>query len=208
MLAFDYGILPDAFGGFVRDVAERAQCPPDFTATAIMVYVGAVVGKKIGIRPKLQDDWLVVPNLWGGVVGRPSVMKSHAIRQPLKFLQHLEIEAKKNFASEHAEYMTKRLIADDRWPDTEAKAKAWAVFQAMDTLNPSVIGAECYDGEIPFLRFENEAQCNSIRGGQIWKRAFGPVRNIQHSRRTWRSTGPSSRAWRYSFTWPMVGSVP
>jgi hypothetical protein len=32
------------------------------------------------------------------------------------------------------------------------------VFKRLDTLNPEDVRAECYDGEIPFLRFEQNAQ--------------------------------------------------
>jgi len=46
----------------------------------------------------------------------------------------------------------------DRWPDNEAKQKAWEVFKRLDTLNPASIQAECFDGEIPYLRFEYDAQ--------------------------------------------------
>ena len=114
VLPFDYAMLPDAFIPYVNDVAERMQCPPDFPAVAIMVALAGVVGKKIGIRPKRYDDWLVVPNLWGAVIGRPSIMKTPSIRQPFNFLQRLEIEAKKQFASESAAHEVKLLIADEQ----------------------------------------------------------------------------------------------
>src|ERR1043165_5688651 len=78
---FDYRLLPDAFAPYVSDIAERMQCPPDFPAVAIMTAYSSVVGKQIGIRPKRHDDWLVIPNLWGMVVGRPGVMKTPAIRE-------------------------------------------------------------------------------------------------------------------------------
>jgi hypothetical protein len=28
------------------------------------VVAGSLIGRKVGIHPKRQDDWLVVPNLW------------------------------------------------------------------------------------------------------------------------------------------------
>jgi len=46
----------------------------------------------------------------------------------------------------------------DRWPDTEAKKQAWEVFQRLDRLVPKDVLAECYEGDIPFLRFEENAQ--------------------------------------------------
>ena len=67
--------------------------PPDFPAIGAMTALAAVVGRKIGIRPKRQDDWLVVPNVWGLVVGRPGVLKSPALQESKKPLARLEAEA-------------------------------------------------------------------------------------------------------------------
>ncbi|MEW6490300.1 MAG: DUF3987 domain-containing protein [Thermodesulfobacteriota bacterium] len=87
-------MLPEAFGAWVGDVADRMQCPPDFPAAGAMVALSAVVGRQIGIRPKRRDDWTVTPNLWGGVVGRPSTMKSPALREVMKPLERLEALAR------------------------------------------------------------------------------------------------------------------
>ena len=74
VMPFDDELLPSTFRPWIKDIAERLQCPPDFPAVAAMIPLGVIVGRKVGIRPKRQDDWLVVPNLWGAVIGRPSVM--------------------------------------------------------------------------------------------------------------------------------------
>ena len=64
-------MLPAALRPWIMDIAERMQCPPDIRRGDGYCRSGALVGRKIGIYPKKHDDWLVVPNLWGGVVGRP-----------------------------------------------------------------------------------------------------------------------------------------
>jgi putative DNA primase/helicase len=112
VLPFDYGLLPEAFGPWVQDIAERTQCPPDFPAVGAMVALAGVVGRKIGIRPKRLDDWLVIPNLWGAVIGRPGIMKTPALRQPLRPLQRLEIEAKERFDERAAQYEAAKIVAD------------------------------------------------------------------------------------------------
>jgi 5S rRNA maturation endonuclease (ribonuclease M5) len=61
---FNFALLPDTFQDWIEDIAERMQCPPDFPAVGAMIAVGSLVGRKIGIRPKRYDDWLVVPNLF------------------------------------------------------------------------------------------------------------------------------------------------
>lgn len=87
-------IVPTSFENWVEDVSMRMQCPPDFVAAAMLVMVGSVVGAGCGIRPKKHDDWTVVPNLWGGVVGRPSMMKTPSIGEAMKPIDRLECAAK------------------------------------------------------------------------------------------------------------------
>ena len=91
--AFDLELLPESLRGFVTDIAERMQCPPDFPAVTLMVCLGSLIGRRCGIHPKRKDDWLVVPNLWGAVVGRPSLMKSPAIQQGMKPFDELIAKA-------------------------------------------------------------------------------------------------------------------
>ncbi len=47
----------------------------------------------------------------------------------------------------------------DRFPDSEAKAAAWEVFERLDKLVPDAIGAR-YDqfGDLPYIRFDETAQ--------------------------------------------------
>jgi putative DNA primase/helicase len=90
---FNLALLPDAFQPWIADISERMQCPPDFPAIGAMTAIAAVVGRKIGIRPKRQDDWIVIGNLWGLIVGRPGVLKSPALQEAKKPLARLEAEA-------------------------------------------------------------------------------------------------------------------
>src|SRR5580704_9026265 len=69
------------------------QCPPDFVAVGVMIAIGSVIGRKIGIRPKRCDDRLVVPNLWRFIVGRPGLMQTPAFEQTLLPLRRLVAEA-------------------------------------------------------------------------------------------------------------------
>ena len=72
-------LMPEVLRDWVMDEADRMPCPPDFVAVAAIVGLGAIIGAQCGIKPKEKDDWLIVPNLWGGVVGVPTEKKSPAI---------------------------------------------------------------------------------------------------------------------------------
>jgi putative DNA primase/helicase len=90
VMEFDPSLLPSPLRGWVKDVSERMDnAPPDFAAAATVVVAAALLGRKVGIRPKRQDDWTVVPNLWGGLVGPPASMKTPALEQAIKPVKRL-----------------------------------------------------------------------------------------------------------------------
>lgn len=90
-------MLPDPFRHWLADISYRMQCPIDFVAAASVVMTSIIIGAGCGIRPKKHDDWLVIPNLWGGVIGRPSMLKTPALAEALKPLLRLEALAKEEY---------------------------------------------------------------------------------------------------------------
>ncbi|MCP4182561.1 MAG: DUF3987 domain-containing protein [Hyphomicrobiales bacterium] len=76
-------MLPEALSDYVMDVADRQQAPPDFAAVTALCSLAAVIGNRVRMAPKQNDDWEVVPNLWGAIIGRPSAMKSPAMKSAL-----------------------------------------------------------------------------------------------------------------------------
>ncbi len=105
---FDLALLPENIADFVADISERMDNTPcDFAGIGVMCALGSLLGRKIGIHPKKYDDWLVVPNLWGLAVGRPSMKKSPTLEEAIKPLRRLEMDAKEA----HAESMEEHLIA-------------------------------------------------------------------------------------------------
>jgi Protein of unknown function (DUF3987) len=108
---FNPDLLPADLRDGIMDIAERLQCPPDFPAATTIVALGAVIGRQLGIRPKRLDDWLVVPNLWGAVVGRPGVMKSPAIEEPLRPMRGLEAAAAEQFDKALKDYKAGGMVS-------------------------------------------------------------------------------------------------
>jgi hypothetical protein len=109
--SFDGFLLPDALRPWIEDVAERMQCPPDYPAVAATVALATVVGRKVCIRPKRRDDWLVVPNLWGMIVGRPGVLKTPPVVEATNPLRRLEVAAKKAYDEALQEWQARQEIA-------------------------------------------------------------------------------------------------
>jgi putative DNA primase/helicase len=123
VMEFDSDFLPVAFRAWVNDIAERIQCPVDFPAAASMVALAAVVGRRIGIRPKRQDDWTVVPNLWGGLVGRPGIMKTPALQESIKPIKRLEIKAKEDHEAAVIAFNKLRLVGEQQEKIQKEKIK-------------------------------------------------------------------------------------
>ena len=104
-------LLPATLADFVLDEADRMPCSPDYIAAALIVCLGSVIGARCGIKPKRRDDWIVTPNLFGGIVGDPSSKKSPALGTVTKILDRLEareadklVEANKIFSAETAAF--------------------------------------------------------------------------------------------------------
>ncbi len=90
-------LLPAVIREYVLDIADRQQSPPDFAAIAALCGLAAVVGNRVRIRPKQNDDWEVVPNLWGAIIGRPSAMKSPAMQAALAPVYAIQDELRKEY---------------------------------------------------------------------------------------------------------------
>ena len=104
-------LLPETLADFVLDESDRMPCAPDFIAAFLIVSLGSVIGTSCSLKPKVRDDWIVTPNLFGGVVGDPSTKKSPALGTVTRFLDRLEAkesekleDARKIFVAEMAAY--------------------------------------------------------------------------------------------------------
>lgn len=134
--------LPAALRDFVCDVADRQQCPPDYVAVAALVAISGVLGNKIKIRPKQNDDWTITPNLWGAMIGGPSAMKSPAMKAALSPVYAIERENQELFQTELAEYKAEAELSEIQSKAAKEKAKAEVKKgnqnAAMDALRASV----------------------------------------------------------------------
>lgn len=120
------GIIPEPYRGWVADVSERMQTPPDFLATSAITVTASVIGTACTIKPKRYDDWQVVPNVWGGAIGRPTVLlKTPAMKEGLNPLSRLELNAKEAYEAAEREYKANlAMVEAERWAVKEKMKKA------------------------------------------------------------------------------------
>lgn len=119
-------LLPEALRGWVMDEADRMPCPPDFVAAGALVALGAIIGARCAIKPKARDSWLIVPNLWGGIVGLPSAKKSPAIGAALKPLDRLIARAMEAHQADLEGFEADRTVFEAKKDAIEGRIKAAA----------------------------------------------------------------------------------
>ncbi|MDR5770867.1 MULTISPECIES: YfjI family protein [unclassified Caballeronia] len=122
--AFDMDLLPASLQTWARDIANRVQCPPDFIGATVIGALGVAIGRRVGVRPKLRDDWTEYANQWVCIVGRPGVMKSPAMSAVLAPLKRLDAEAVKRFEDEIALHESEAKVHKMRQDAAEKKAMA------------------------------------------------------------------------------------
>ncbi|MBX9705244.1 MAG: DUF3987 domain-containing protein [Gammaproteobacteria bacterium] len=101
---FNVDWLPEALRDYTLDVAHRMQVPLDYVAVGLLISIATVIGARCAIRPKAEDDWSVVPNLWGGIVGRPSELKTPTLAEATSFVYNLQRTQYQAYDEASAEY--------------------------------------------------------------------------------------------------------
>ena len=149
--AFDFDLLPNSLRPWIQDIVERVQCPPDFPAVGAMISLAAVVGRKIGIRPKRQDDWLEVPNLWGAIVGRPGVLKSPALREVMRPLARLEAQAREGFEDALATWQRAREL--HKLKREAERSKITKAYKTNKEVDEEALGGEFHEDEPQARRY-------------------------------------------------------
>lgn len=108
--------LPNFVADFISDVAERMPTSPDYLLAGCVVATGSVIGAKCGVRPKAHDDWVVVPNVWGMVIGHPGTKKTASLKTsfaPLEAINRTLVvkgfEEDKHYKQALDKYQTERV---------------------------------------------------------------------------------------------------
>jgi len=118
--SFSEELLPDSLRPWILDIADRMQVPLDFPGVAAIVSLAGAVGRRATIQPKARDTgWVVVPNLWGGVIGPPGYMKSPVINAVTRPLMDIE----KTRHDEHDKALAHYLKDLEEWKSNQTGPK-------------------------------------------------------------------------------------
>ncbi len=112
--AIDPCMIPEVFRPWLQDIADRGCFPFEYVAATLLVVLGGLIGRKLAIRPKRYDDWTVVVNLWGAIVGPPGFLKTPAVEAVLRPLRRLVADAMKSHEDEIKEHNARLMVASAR----------------------------------------------------------------------------------------------
>src|SRR5260370_19751447 len=115
VLPFHEDLLPPSFRALARDVADRMQVPMDYPAAVVVLCLAGAVNRRAVIQPKENDSsWVVVPNLWGGIIAAPGFMKRPVIPAITRPLNQIQDELRSEYEAALAEHASALEEADLR----------------------------------------------------------------------------------------------
>lgn len=115
-------LMPEALKDWLVDVSHRMQTPADFTTISAIVIFSSIIGSGCGIRPKQEDDWEVIPNLWGTCIGQPSVfLKTPSMQEAVRMIENLQAKHGEKFENEKGFYKAEELQREFEKKDIEKR---------------------------------------------------------------------------------------
>lgn len=95
-------LFPKEIADVAEDAADRIRCPLDYTVWATLSAVAGLIGRGVGFRPRLYDDWTERLALWIVLIGPPSWMKTPALEDGTRSLRRQELLDYEVYKAEHA----------------------------------------------------------------------------------------------------------
>jgi Protein of unknown function (DUF3987) len=139
----DERLIPVPLRGWNVDIAERGGFPLEFPAAAAIVGLSGLIGRRVALRPKRVDDWLIIPNLWGAVLGPPGVQKTPAVAGALRPLRRLASDSWRNQLQAAASFEKGRMVIEARQEAARLTLrKAARARKPDDELNQLAAGAQ------------------------------------------------------------------
>jgi hypothetical protein len=156
-------LIPEALRSWLLDVSHQMQTPPDFAAVSAITALGSIIGAGCAVKPKQNADWTVIPNLWGGCVGRPTVMlKSPSMKEIINILDKLQGEAVEAFKLEMKGHAFDLKVIEERAnAQKDAVKKAKGHQSTLDRLRQDHIEADEIPAPVCKLFKTNETSIQS-----------------------------------------------
>lgn len=98
-------MLPSEISNWVFDICERIESPFEVGVINALSLIGNLIGNRIAIKPKEFDyNYLEFPNLWGMVIGSPSIKKTPVFSEISKSVTRVQAEQINQFEKDYDTY--------------------------------------------------------------------------------------------------------
>ncbi|WP_375683658.1 YfjI family protein, partial [Bartonella sp. AP281QHHD] len=123
--------LPMPLMDYIYEVADLQQSSIDFIAISALCGLAAVIGNGVRIAPKQHDNnWKIVPNLWGGLVGQPSTLKTPTMQAALTPLYAFQEEWHQEWLKKKEQQEKKDILSE--LDKREKKKQAYKALKDQD----------------------------------------------------------------------------
>jgi len=104
-------LIPAPIYDWINDCAERISAPSEYFLIGFFTMLSGLVARQFCIQPKEKDSsWVVIPNLWGMIIGPPSILKSAYLKMMQKPFLELEAKLKEEYRPQEREIKARREI--------------------------------------------------------------------------------------------------
>lgn len=136
ILSITKEMLPSCIASWVSDVCERIEAPFSLGVVNSLSIIGSLIGNRVAIKPKANDfNYLEYPNLWGCIIGSPSMKKTPVFNEISSSIKRIQSENIKEFEKDMDKYFQDLEVY-------EAKKKQHKEQLKKDTDNTSVFEFE------------------------------------------------------------------
>ena len=103
--SFKKEMLIDGVREFAIDTAYRMNdASLAFVAVSTLAVLSASIGRRVMVRSKIDDDFTIVPNLWGMIIAPPSVKKTPLYSAAVNPLMQFAKEKDEEYKSDMLQY--------------------------------------------------------------------------------------------------------
>lgn len=98
-------MLPSQISNWVADVCERIESPLEVGVVNALSLLGNLIGNRVAIKPKKNDyNYLEYPNIWGMVIGSPSMKKTPVFAEISKSVNRIQATESKQYSEVMNQY--------------------------------------------------------------------------------------------------------
>jgi putative DNA primase/helicase len=144
----DPRMLPDIWRPWLCDIADRGCFPLEYPVAAAICAFGSLIGKRLCVRPKRHDQWLVPLNLWGALVGPPGIQKTPAAEEAMRPIKRLVADALDDHEKVVKEHLEACMVCEAKANAAKDKLRK-AAKQGADDEKLRSLAAEMREAESP-----------------------------------------------------------